>query len=79
MNDLNIETSPEDWLTPQQLAAQNPEVQLMALQAALQNPQMLAQVMGISPEEMAGAPPQGAPPQNEKQGQPGSPQPPVAG
>lgn len=79
MNDLNIETAPEDWLTPQQLAAQDPQVQMMALQAALQNPQMLAQVMGISPEEMAGAPPPGAPPQNEKASQPPGPQPPIAG
>jgi hypothetical protein len=73
-NDLNIETSPEDWLTPQQLAAQDPQVQIMALQNGLQNPQLLMQVMGIQPPGAE----QGAPPDAQQQGPPG-PQPQVPG
>ena len=78
-NDLNIETKPESWLTPQQLAAQDPQVQMMALQAALQNPAMLMQVLGISPEQAAGQPPGGQPPNGQGQQNPAGAPPQVPG
>lgn len=68
--DLNIETAPEDWMTPQQLAASDPNVQLMALQMGLQNPALIAQVMGMG--DPNAPPPQGAPPNAQGQGPPPS-------
>lgn len=71
--DLNIETAPEDWLTPQQLAAQDPQVQIMALQAGLQNPQLLMQAMGMQPPGQEGQPPDAQNQQGGPQGPPGPP------
>jgi hypothetical protein len=73
--DLNIETAPEDWMTPQQLAAQDPQVQMMALQMGLQNPQMLMEVMGM----MTGQQPGGPPPDGQQPGPPQIAGPPATG
>lgn len=43
--DLEIEISPEAWMTPQQIAANNPEVLKMALQALMENPGMAQQIL----------------------------------
>lgn len=47
--DYNIEIDEKAWMTPEELAAADPQVQMMALQQGLQNPQMLMQ---LSPELM---------------------------
>lgn len=65
LSELNIETQPESWMSPQEIAAQDPQVQMMALQNALQNPQimqMLQQGGGAPNGQQAGGPPNGPPP-----------------
>jgi len=42
---LNIPLSPQDLMSPQQIAAANPQVQMQALQGALQNPQTVQQLL----------------------------------
>ena len=42
---LNIPIDPKDQMSPQQLAAQNPQLQLQILQNATQNPQIVQAVM----------------------------------
>lgn len=66
LDDLNIETQPEDWMDPMQLAAQNPMVQMAALQQGLHNPEMLAQMMA---PELQGGMNGGNPTQNPNGGQ----------
>ncbi len=71
--EMNVETLPEDWMTPQQIAAADPQVQMMALQNALQNPQIqqivLQQAGLIQPQQNNGGPPNA--PQKPTQANPG--------
>jgi hypothetical protein len=62
--DLNVETDDQDWMTPQQLAAGDPAVQMAALEQAIQNPDILqmamqsvAQQQGMMPNDQAQAGP----------------------
>jgi hypothetical protein len=41
MERLNVPLSPTDMMTPQQIAAVNPQVQMAALQGAMKNPQII--------------------------------------
>lgn len=43
--EMELEVSPESWMTPEQIAANNPAVLQMALQSLINNPQMAAQVI----------------------------------
>lgn len=55
--EMEIQMPPEAWLTPQELAAQDPEVQMMALQAGMENPQMIAMAMAKNAETSGDLPP----------------------
>lgn len=70
--DLNVETEDQDWMTPQQLAMTDPQTQMLALQAGLQNPDMLRQVMA----QMQGVPLNGQEGQQGQQQEAGGGQPP---
>jgi len=70
--DLNIETEETDWMTAMDIAAANPQVQMQALMAGLDNPQLMQAamqqkqqeaMMQQGPPQPLGAPPPNAPPQ----------------
>ncbi len=64
--DLEIEMTPESWMTPEQIAANNPAVMKMALQSLMQNPQMAQEILM---QMGAGEDPNGPPgPQQNPQG-----------
>lgn len=74
--DLEIEIVPEGWMPPEQIAANNPEVMKMSLQALMQNPGMAAQI--LTEMGMQGGPEDGQPggaPGQGGQGGGGQPQP----
>lgn len=71
--DLEVDVSPEAWMDPMDIAAANPQVQMAALQQALQNPEIAMQLMA-----QLGGPEDGQPGQAPGQG-PGGPAPSPAG
>jgi hypothetical protein len=68
--DQNIEIDEIDWMTPQQLAMTDPATQMMAIEAGLQNPELIQMVIAKvngqvpgqpgQPGQPAGVPPNGA-------------------
>ncbi len=51
-SDLNIELEDMDWMSPMDIAAANPQVQMQALMDGLDNPQMMAAAMQQKQAEM---------------------------
>lgn len=84
--DQEIETEETVWMTPEQIASQDPQVMMMAIEAAFNNPQLMAAFLDQHPDIRAelnqlhghgpnGPAPQqsptnGAPPQNGHQANP---------